>query len=113
MPEDRFSDLTRDSEDRVEPEREAPPSRPETPTQGNKYAWAAGFVMLMGIGVLLATTALPNRGEGVLGLKRGQHLPDFAAPSIQGDLEGDANVRPRTGGTDQQGKRPACSIRSA
>src|ERR687894_809694 len=101
MPDDRFGGLGRDGrsaaerfeeEDRLRPEPDLPPKRPEMPDPGNKYAWAVGFVLLMGIGVLLATTALPNRGEGVLGLARGDRLPDFAAPSISGNLEGDANV---------------------
>jgi hypothetical protein len=121
MPDDRFDDLGSDrrsaasrfeEEDRLRPEPDLPPARPEVPNPGNKYAWAVGFVLLMGIGVLLATTALPNRGEGVLGLARGDRLPDFAAPSIRSDLEGDANVRPPTGGNEQQGKRPACQLAS-
>jgi peroxiredoxin len=121
MPDDRFDDLGRASrsaaerfeeEDRLRPEPDLPPSRPQVPNPGNKYAWLVGFVLLMGIGVLLATTALPNRGEGVLGLARGDRLPDFAAPRITSDLEGDANVRPPSGGNDQQGEDPACSLRS-
>ena len=119
MPDDRFEDLGPDSrsaaerfeeEDRLRPEPDMPPRRPEVPNPGNKYAWLVGFLLLMGIGVLLATTALPNRGEGVLGLQRGERLPDFAAPSITSDLVGDANLRPTRGGNDQQGKRPACEL---
>src|SRR5918999_2645189 len=119
MPDDRFEDLGRDrrsaaerfeEEDRLRPEPDLPPARPQVPDPGNKYAWAVGFVLLMGIGVLLATTALPNRGEGVLGLARGDRLPDFAVPSIEGNLEGDANVRPSRGGNDQQGPKPACEV---
>lgn len=121
MPDDRFDDLGRDrrsaaerfeEEDRLRPEPDLPPTRPDVPRPGNKYAWAVGFVLLMGIGVLLATTALPNRGEGVLGLERGQRLPEFAAPLITSDLEGDANLRPRRGGSEGQAKVPACSIAS-
>lgn len=119
MPDDRFGELGRDprsaaerfeEEDRLRPEPDTPPARPQVPNPGSKYAWLVGFLLLMGIGVLLATTALPNRGEGVLGLARGERLPDFAAPSITSDLEGDANLRPASGGNDQQGPKPACSV---
>ena len=107
--EDRFSDLggdgTEDDDgrspaerigdrlaerDRTHPEPDQRP--PEVPRPANKYAWLVGILMLMGIAVLLLTTALPNRGQGLLGLKRGRHLPDFAAPLALGPLEGDANL---------------------
>jgi AhpC/TSA family len=121
MPDDRFEDLGRgtrsaaerlEEEDRLRPEPDLPPSRPDVPRPGNKYAWLVGFLMLMAIGVLLATTALPNRGHGVLGLERGERLPEFAAPLITSELVGDANVRPASGGSDQQGRLPACSLTS-
>jgi peroxiredoxin len=125
MPEgeDRFSDLGRDERsraerigdelaerDRTHPEPDRGP--PEVPRASNKYAWLVGIILLMGISVLLITTALPNRGEGLLGLKPGAHLPDFAAPNALGHLEGDANLchsRPCPKGS---GAVPACELKS-
>lgn len=42
----------------------------------------------------------------------GTRLPDFAAPLATGSLEGDANVRAASGGSDAAGARPACGVRS-
>ncbi len=123
--EDRFGDLggrpARDGdgptaaerleeEDRLRPEPDMPPQRPEVPRPGNKYAWVVGIVMLMGIGVLLFTTAIPNTGAGFRGPPRNQLLPDFAAPLVTGDLEGDANVFQRR--VEQSDAPAACEVRS-
>lgn len=123
--EDRFGDLGArpgrdedgpsaaerlEEEDRLRPEPDMPPKRPEVPRPANKYAWAVGIVMLMGISVLLFTTALPNIGAGVSGPPRGEALPDFAAPSATGNLEGDANVLQSRTDT-QKGVPPACEVR--
>ena len=60
---DRFEDLSvgeRLAErDRTHPE---PVRRPEVPRSGNKYAWAVGILLLMGLGVLLFAQTLPNQG---------------------------------------------------
>jgi len=123
MPEgeDRFSDLGRDERsraeqigdqlaerDRTHPEPDQGP--PEVPRASNKYAWLVGIVLLMGVSVLLITTALPNRGEGLLGLKRGAHLPDFAAPNALGHLKGDANLCRKRPCPKGSGKVPACEL---
>jgi len=95
---DRFSDLggrsddhrsaaeRLEEQDRVNPEPDTPPKRPEVPRAGNKYAWVVGIVMLMGIGVLLVTTALPNTGAGLQGPPKNQVVPDFAAPLATGNV---------------------------
>ena len=76
---------------------------------GNKYAWVVGIVMVMGIGVLLLTTAIPNRGVGFRGPTKDQTLPDFAAPLVTGNVEGDANVfQKRNAGSDDPA---ACEVR--
>lgn len=95
--------------DRTHPE---PVRRPEPPRAGNKYAWVVGIVMLMGISVLLLTTALPNRGEGAQGPRVGRVAPAFAVPLVTGDLEGDANLCQRRPCPKQAGPVPACEIRS-
>ena len=125
MSEDRFGDLGRgdprsaaerlEEEDRLRPERDAPPRRPEGARRsgGNRYAWVVAILMLMGIGVLLITTAIPNSGHGLQGPKRGTIVPDFAAPLATGNLDGDANVCQRAGEcNDQTGDVPACEVRS-
>jgi peroxiredoxin len=94
--------------DRVAPE--PVDRRPEVPRPGNKYAWVVGIVMLMGIGVLLFTTAIPNSGEGLKGPERGSRLRPFAAPLATGALEGDANVCARR--PCEKDTLPACEVRS-
>lgn len=124
--EDRFSDLgppkeqgrsaaqRLEEEDRLRPEPDTPPRRPDVPRPGNKYAWVVGIVMLMGIGVLLFTTALPNTGAGLRGPPKNRVLPDFAAPLATGTVEGDANVCQRGGECDRKtsGSIPACEVRT-
>lgn len=130
MPEDRFGDLGSadrrsaaerfEEEDRLRPEPDTPPKRPEVPRTHNKYAWVAGILMLMGIGVLLLTTALPNTGAGLRGPAKGQVVPDFAAPLATGDISCDdddddcaANVCQRADEcSEQSGSQPACRLRS-
>jgi hypothetical protein len=119
VTEDRFDDLTGDGRrsvgerleerDRTHPE---PGGRPEVPRPGNKYAWAVGIVMLMGLGVLLFAETIPNSGEGLFGLKRGERVPDFAVPLATSTLEGDANVCQRKPCPEGSGPRPACDIHS-
>jgi hypothetical protein len=93
--------------DRTHPE---PVKPPEVPRPGNKYAWLVGIVMLMGLGVLLFAQTIPNQGEGLFGLKRGDKLPDFAAPLVESDLEGDVNLCQRKPCPEELGGRPACQI---
>jgi hypothetical protein len=119
VTEDRFDDLTGDGRrsvgerleerDRTHPE---PGGRPEVPRPGNKYAWAVGIVMLMGLGVLLFAETIPNSGEGLFGLKRGERVPDFAVPLARSTLEGDANICQREPCPEGSGPRPACDIHS-
>jgi hypothetical protein len=121
--EDRFSDLGQDERsrteeigdrlaerDRTHPEPDQGP--PEVPRPTNRYAWLVGILMLMGISVLLITTALPNRGEGLRGLKPGERLPDFAAPLALGHLEGDANLCQHRPCPKGSGSVPACELKS-
>ena len=110
-PEDRFSDLG-DGERGSAAEPGAPPRRPEMPRQGNRYAWLVGILMAMGVSVLLLTTAIPNAGQGLRGLKPGTVVPDFAAPTVTGDKEGDANLCQRAGECNGEiGRVPACTVR--
>jgi AhpC/TSA family len=125
--EDRFGDLGPGEEgsekdgrsaaerleerDRTHPEPDAGP--PEVPRPTSRYAWVVGIVMLMIVSVLLLRSiAGSNQGEGVRGPEPGDRLREFAAPSATGGLDGDANVRQRRGGSEGQGKVPACEVRS-
>jgi hypothetical protein len=121
VTEDRFEDLGGDARraeigerlaerDRTHPE---PARRPEVPRPGNKYAWAVGILMLMGLAVLLFAETLPNSGEAVQGPNPGQRLPAFAAPMATGALSGDANVCQKRPCDKNAGPRPACEVRSA
>jgi hypothetical protein len=99
--------------DRVDPE--PGDRRPEVPRPGNKYAWVVGIVMLMGIGVLLITTALPNTGEGIRGPRVGERLPPFAAPLVTANIDednADANVCQKRPCPAQAGSVPACELRT-
>jgi len=117
MTDDRFDDLGGNGRrsagerlaerDRTHPE---PGGRPEVPRPGNKYAWAVGILMVMGLGVLLFAQTLPNSGEGLEGPDPGSRLKAFAAPSARGDLEGEANVCQRRPCPGQAGKVPACEV---
>jgi hypothetical protein len=96
--------------DRVDPEEPPRPPQPARPT--NKYAWAVGIVLFMGVLALYFTTAGPNRGEGVRGPALNRPLPAFAAPLASSALSGDANVCQRTPCPEEAGKVLACNLRS-
>jgi hypothetical protein len=96
--------------DRVAPEEPPKPPQPRRP--GNKYAWAVGIVLFMGVIALYLTTAQPNKGEGVRGPALNSTLSAFAAPLATGSLSGDANVCQRTPCPKEAGKTLACDLRS-
>ncbi len=125
MAEDPFEDLGAaprrsaaerfEEEDRVNPEPDAPHRRPETPRPGNRYAWVVGIVLLMVIGVVLLTTAIPNRGAGVKGPAVGALLPAFAAPLATSNFgdDSDANVFDTAKAARSAGhQQPACKVRA-
>jgi hypothetical protein len=95
--------------DRVDPEEPPRPPQPRRPA--NKYAWAVGIVLFMGIVALYLTTAQHNKGEGFRGPNPGSTLAPFAAPLARGDLNGQANVCQRAPCPKGAGKVPACELR--
>lgn len=97
--------------DRVAPEE--PPRPPEPRRPANKYAWAVGIVLFMGIIALYLTTAQPNKGEGFRGPNAGSRLAPFAAPLASSDLNGQANVCQHAPCPKGAGKVPACELRGA
>jgi len=123
VSDDRFDDLGQSGAERrtaigeqlAERDRTHPegggPRRPEVPRPGNKYAWLVGVLLLMGVGVLLLTTSVPNSGEGVQGPREGARLPLFAAPLATGRLDGEANVCQRRPCARGAGRVPACEVK--
>jgi hypothetical protein len=119
--EDQFGDLggeerdTRSAAERLEERDRTHPEpverRPEAPRPTNRYAWVVGIVMLMGLGVLLLTTTLPNTGEGLEGPQPGKRLPLFAAPLATSELTGPANVCQKEPCSESAGPFPACEGR--
>ena len=120
MSDDRFEDLGRNGasvgdrlaeRDRTHPE-EKPPERPRPGR--NKYAWLVGILAVMGLGVLLFTTTIPNAGEGLEGPELGTPLPAFAAPMTTGNFDenADANVCQEAPCSQSAGRVPACDVRA-
>lgn len=130
MPDDRLGDLGEGGSARAGgPARERPTaaeqlaeldSQPSAPDQrrtppaaarpGGRYTWVVGVAAAIAI-IVVSVNSLPNAGRGFRGPKPGEPVPEFAAPSATGGLDGDANVRQRDEGTAQEGAVPACSVR--
>ena len=73
---------------------------------------AIAFAALVVVAAFNSARNLASDRDLLRGPPRGSTLPDFAAPLATGSLEGDANVRTRTGGGEAAGARPACEVRS-
>jgi hypothetical protein len=120
VPDDRFGDLTggRDRpsaaerlselDAQPEPGGERPPSEPPR-RAGSRYAWVVGVAATVAV-VAAAINSLPNTGRGLQGPEPGKVLPDFAAPSADGESDADANIRQQDGGSEQEGAVAACRV---
>jgi hypothetical protein len=117
--EDRFGDLGEarrqtaaerlaEMDEHGPPEEDEPRRQPETPRPRGIYTWLVGVAFFVLIVVALFR-GLNNEGAGVRGPEVGKALPAFAAPLADGNLDGDANVRQRSG----DGSRTACQVRGA
>ena len=73
---------------------------------------AIAFAVLVAVAAFNSARNLAGDRDLLRGPAVGSTLPDFAAPLATGSLEGDANLRARTGGGDAAGTRPACEVRS-
>lgn len=71
-------------------------------------AWIA---VVAGLAILAYITynTLSTPATSSSGLRRGAHMPPFAAPLVTSDLVGDANVA-RRANQGEAGARPACSV---
>lgn len=89
---------------------ERPPGPPPSarPPGASRYGWLVGVLALILIAYISLNT-LRTEGQGSSGLQAGEQLMPFAAPLVDSDLEGDANVARRA---DQgaAGNTPACDV---
>lgn len=73
---------------------------------------AIAFAVLVAVAAFNSARDLAGDRDLLRGPPPASRLPDFAAPLATGSLEGDANVKGRSGGSDAAGARPACEVRS-
>ncbi len=90
--------------------QEEEPQAPPPARTGSRYAWVVGVAAFILI-VVAAVNTIPNSGRGREGPAAGEVLPDFAAPSVVGGADADANIRQRSGGSAEEGEVPACEVR--
>ena len=116
-PEDRFGDLGGHSAadrladlDRTDPEQ--PKQRPRRREPGRSYMWVVGVAGVIVITVV-AINSLPNAGRGSSGPVAGKPMPNFAAPSATGTLDGDPNIKQSKGDTNAPNDTPACDVHLA
>lgn len=83
-----------------------PPSA--RPPGASRYGWLVGVVALL-IVAYISLNTLRTEGPGSTGLQPGEQLLPFAAPLVDSDLEGDANVA-RRANQGSAGTTPACDV---
>jgi hypothetical protein len=114
VPEDRFGDLGGTSAgdkladlDRTDPEPDRPtPGRREP---GRSYMWVVGVAGVIAI-IAVGINSLPNAERGSSGPVAGKPIPKFAAPSADGELEGDPNIKQSKDDTNAPNDTPACEV---
>ena len=79
---------------------------PPPPPQRSRYGWLVGIAAVVLI-AWVTLNSIATSGPGASGLDTGGVLPDFAAPLVLSDLDGDANVARRA----LEGSRAACQVR--
>lgn len=75
---------------------------------GGRNGWWVGL-LVFGIMVYILLNTLRTEGPGSLGPRAGETLPDFAAPLVLSDLDGDANLATEDNLGDA-GPVPACEV---
>lgn len=73
---------------------------------------AVAFAALIVVAAFNSARNMAGDRDLLRGPPPGSRVPDFAAPLATGSLEGDANVKGASGGSDAAGARPACEVRS-
>lgn len=127
MPEDRFGDLGRPGGgrdpdgpsaaekladlDERSPEPDDPRRNPaEAPRPAGRYMWVVGVAALILLTVVLVHQLRSGTGTFINGPPVGERLPEFAAPLVLGDVEGDSNIKPRSSKENRR-PLPACDVR--
>jgi len=77
----------------------------------NRYGRYVGL-LVVAILVLFTINALLTKSNGSKGIEPGQTIPPFAAPLVEGALNGDVNVA-RHADEGSAGATPACDVRGA
>ena len=75
---------------------------------GGRNGWWVG-ILVFGIMIYILLNTLRTEGPGSLGPRVGERLPDFAAPLVLSDLDGDANLATE-GNLGEAGPIPACEV---
>lgn len=104
---ERFAELDDGDMEKEQREREEQAAGPPRPA--GRYTWVVGVAALIVI-IVVAVNSLPNAGRGYRGPQEGKQLPLFAAPDVNGALDGDANVKQDGGDEDAGNETPACSV---
>lgn len=76
--------------------------------RAGRNGWWIGL-LVFGIMVYILLNTLRTEGPGSLGPRTGETLPDFAAPLVLSDLDGDANLATE-GNLGEAGPVPACEV---
>ena len=89
-------------------------AEPGPPSRRGRYLGlvAVIFAGLVVVAAFNSARDLAGDRDLLRGPAKGSRVPDFAAPLATGSLEGDANVKGRSGGSAAAGARPACEVRS-
>jgi AhpC/TSA family len=84
-------------------------ARMPLPVQGNKYGrWIGGLVVIFVIAVTIIT--ILTKPNGAAGLRRGEQVPVFAVPLLDGEVEKKADIAIHAN-ERERGKVPACKER--
>jgi len=121
VPEDRFGDLGEPDQrsaaeklaelDERDPEPDHPSRKPPEPARpSGRYMWVVGVAALILIVVVAAHQLRSSSGTFIRGPAVGSRLPEFAAPLVLGNVEGDSNIKPRSS-TERRKPLPACDVR--
>jgi peroxiredoxin len=123
VPEDRFGDLGEPDQrsaaeklaelDERDPEPDHPSRRPpEAARPSGRYMWVVGVAALILLIVVAAHQLSSSEGTFIKGPAVGRPLPEFAAPLVLSDVEGDSNIKPRSS-TEKRKPLPACDVHLA
>jgi hypothetical protein len=112
VPDDRFADLgggTSAGDRLADLDRREPEPRPEPPRRRGRYTWVVGVAAVIAIGVVLINST-SHEGRGTDGPPVGKPLPRFAAPAVDGPLDGDPNIN-QSASDPSPGNTAACDVR--